>query len=125
MSNALESNELDTDTTEVAGTAAPTAVATQDRPEVPAEYVAKLSSSVREVAEQICAEQPNVPRPEELVDLDSFSSIQTMLELENRMDVQFLESLGQFTGSTYDEIAEFVLQTIVADHELAPVMAKL
>lgn len=71
--------------------------------------VGALTELVRETAYMICGEQPGVPRPDQLTDLDSFSSVQLMLELEKSTEVMLLEDLGYFQGTTFEDMAEHVL----------------
>ncbi|MDI6105189.1 hypothetical protein QLQ12_42050 [Actinoplanes sp. NEAU-A12] len=64
---------------------------------------------VRETAIMICAEQPDVPEPSSLNDLDSFSLVQVLLELENVLEIQLLEKLEPFDGDTFRDLAEFIV----------------
>lgn len=71
--------------------------------------VGTLTELVRDAAYMICGEQPGVPRPNLLTDLDSFSSVQLMLELEESTEVMLLEDLGYFRGATFGDMAEHIL----------------
>lgn len=71
--------------------------------------VGTLTELVRDAAYMICGEQPGVPRPNLLTDLDSFSSVQLMLELEESTEVMLLEDLGHFRGATFGDMAEHIL----------------
>lgn len=70
--------------------------------------VASVESVVRDTAKMICAEQPDVPEPNSLLDLDSFSVIQVILELENLYHMKILEKLEGFEGETFRDLAEFI-----------------
>ncbi|MER7111550.1 hypothetical protein [Streptomyces sp. NPDC000229] len=67
-----------------------------------------FTEQIRLTAVAICAEQPDVPEPKELLDLDSFSMVQVLLDLENELDMKILEELEGFEGRTFREIAEHI-----------------
>ncbi|MGW4375257.1 hypothetical protein ACWEJ7_16500 [Streptomyces albidoflavus] len=67
-----------------------------------------FTEQIRLTAVAICAEQPDVPEPKELVDLDSFSMVQVLLDLENELDMKILEELEGFEGRTFREIAQHI-----------------
>lgn len=67
-----------------------------------------LEQTVRETAVMICAEQPDVPEPGNLKDLDSFSMVQVLLELENILDRKLLERLEEFRGESFRDLAVFI-----------------
>lgn len=69
----------------------------------------ELIEALRDVARTICAEQPDVPEPETVRDLDSFSFVQVVLEVENHYDVRLLENLVEFSGETFEDLADFVI----------------
>jgi acyl carrier protein len=69
----------------------------------------ELRAALQGAAKMICAEQPDVPEPETVRDLDSFSFVQVILEIENYYDIKLLENLGDFSGETFDDLAEFVV----------------
>ncbi|MFE1174093.1 hypothetical protein [Streptomyces sp. NPDC058773] len=71
--------------------------------------VGALTDLVRDTAYMICGEQPGVPQPKLLTDLDSFSSVQLMLELEKSVEVMLLEDLGYFEGTTFGDMAVHIL----------------
>ncbi|KWT63840.1 hypothetical protein ADL21_00285 [Streptomyces albus subsp. albus] len=71
--------------------------------------VGALTDLVRDTAYMICGEQPGVPQPHLVTDLDSFSSVQLMLELEKATEVNLLEDLGYFEGASFADMAEHVL----------------
>jgi acyl carrier protein len=80
---------------------------------------------VRNTAEMICAEQPDVPRPEALTDLDSFSLVQILLELENQLKMKLLERVDAFEGATFRDLADFIVRLAYLDEiekELAVTM---
>ncbi|WP_062346029.1 hypothetical protein [Herbidospora yilanensis] len=80
--------------------------------------VDEVERMVRGTAEMICAEQPDVPQPDSLRDLDSFSMVQVLLELENTTQLKLLEKLEGFQGETFRDLAEFIVQT-TAEEEAA------
>ncbi|EIE98981.1 hypothetical protein [Saccharomonospora glauca] len=81
-----------------------------------------LTDLVRRTAYQICGEQPGVPQPEQLSDLDSFSVVQVLLELEKSTELMLLEELGSFRGSTFEELAENIVE-IARDRNATPELA--
>ncbi|GAA0821063.1 hypothetical protein ACFQVD_33845 [Streptosporangium amethystogenes subsp. fukuiense] len=72
---------------------------------------------VRGTAEMICAEQPDVPQPESLHDLDSFSMVQILLELENTTQLKLLERFEGFQGETFRDLAEFIVKFTTEDDQ--------
>lgn len=81
--------------------------------------VDEVEEMVRAIACAICAEQPDMPEPSVLQDLDSFSMVQVLLELENVTDMKFLEKFENFKdGETFRDLAEFIV-AIVATEPLA------
>ncbi|SDR36726.1 hypothetical protein SAMN05428945_1401 [Streptomyces sp. 2224.1] len=70
----------------------------------------EFTEVIRRTAATICAEQPDVPEPEELRDLDSFSMVQVLLDLENELGMKVLEELEGFEGRTFREIAEHIAE---------------
>jgi acyl carrier protein len=70
----------------------------------------ELIEALRNTAKMICAEQPDVPEPEVLKDLDSFSFVQVILEIENEYNVRVLERLDDFIGGTFEDLADFILE---------------
>lgn len=87
--------------------------------EIDPRRVDELEQKVRETAQMICAEQPDVPEPESLLDLDSFSVVQVLLELENSLDLKLLERMEDFQGETFRDLAEFILRPPGQDDEAA------
>ncbi|WP_179956973.1 hypothetical protein [Amycolatopsis anabasis] len=83
--------------------------------EIPAKN--DLVSALKEIAKMICAEQPDVPEPETVKDLDSFSFVQVILEVENEYNIKILENLDEFSGESFDDLADFILKqdTTAAD----------
>ncbi|MEU4806646.1 hypothetical protein [Actinosynnema sp. NPDC023587] len=69
----------------------------------------ELREALLGAAKMICAEQPDVPEPKTARDLDSFSFVQVVLEIENHYDVKLLESLDDFRGESFDDLAEFAI----------------
>jgi acyl carrier protein len=74
--------------------------------------VDEITEVVRETARTICAEQPDVPEPQELRDLDSFSMVQVLLELENSLNMKLLEQMETFDGETFRDLGEFIVRII-------------
>ncbi|MEU8584198.1 hypothetical protein [Streptomyces abikoensis] len=77
---------------------------TGDNPSI----VEEFTEVIRRTAVTICAEQPDVPEPKELGDLDSFSMVQVLLDLENELGMKVLEELEGFDGRTFHEVAEHI-----------------
>jgi hypothetical protein len=46
----------------------------------------------------------------ELSDLDSFTIVETLIALEDLLGVPLLVEIGEFTGATFDELADFVVR---------------
>jgi len=69
----------------------------------------------KNMATMICDEQPDVPQPESVTDLDSFSMVQVLLELENTTGLNLLERFEGFKGTLFDDLAVFVVR--VAEEE--------
>lgn len=85
--------------------------------------VDRMTEVIRQTAIAICAEQPDVPEPQDLSDLDSFSVVQVLLDLENELDVKLLEELEGFRGKTFREISEYIVD--IADRkEILPDFTK-
>lgn len=76
------------------------------------EGVARMAKNM---ATMICDEQPDVPQPESVTDLDSFSMVQVLLELENTTGLNLLERFEGFKGTLFDDLAVFVVR--VAEEE--------
>jgi len=45
----------------------------------------------------------------ELSDLDSFTIVEMVIALEDRFSVPLLLEIGQFTGTTFAELADFII----------------
>jgi acyl carrier protein len=71
---------------------------------------AELTELVAETARMICAEQPDMPEPHSLKDLDSFSFVQVTLELENSLNIKILEKLENFRGEQFEDLAAFLIE---------------
>ncbi|MET9294027.1 hypothetical protein [Streptomyces sp. NPDC003077] len=69
------------------------------------EVIDALEKEVRETAVMICAEQPDIPEPHSMTDLDSFSFVETLLELENKLERKLMEHLDEFKGKTFRDLA--------------------
>jgi hypothetical protein len=83
------------------------------------ELVDRLTELVRATAYMICGEQPGVPQPRNLRDLDSFSIVQVLLELEKSTSVLMLEELEDFQGETFGELADDIVRIAERDGALA------
>lgn len=70
-----------------------------------------VTETVAATARMICAEQPDVPEPNSVADLDSFSMVQIILELENIYRVRLLESLEEFDGAEFSELADIIVES--------------
>lgn len=70
---------------------------------------------VQNAAQIICGEQPDVPEPHSLVDLDSFSMVQVLLELENETETMILDRFEGFVGETFRDLAEFIIRLMDQD----------
>ncbi|GAA4542194.1 hypothetical protein [Amycolatopsis samaneae] len=82
-----------------------------------------VEEMVREIARMICAEQPDMPEPESLRDLDSFSVVQVLLEVENTTDRKLLEKFEDFTeGEEFRDLAAYIVK-VVAEEDAAPAEA--
>lgn len=78
--------------------------------------VVGVANMAKSMATMICDEQPDVPQPESLVDLDSFSMVQVLLELENTTGLNLLERFEVFSGKTFEDLAEFVVRMAEAEN---------
>jgi acyl carrier protein len=72
--------------------------------------VDEVEKLVRNTAQLICAEQPDVPEPQSLADLDSFSMVQVLLELENELSMTLLDRFEGFAGESFRDLAEFIVR---------------
>lgn len=77
--------------------------------------VDKVEEAVQYMAQTICAEQPDMPEPKTLRDLDSFSMVQVLLELENYTERKLLEKFENFSGETFRDLAEFIVKTVAEE----------
>ena len=84
--------------------------------------VDEVEKMVRNTAQLICAEQPDVPEPQTLHDLDSFSMVQILLELENTTGMKLLEKFEDFKeGETFRDLATFIVGLAAeGDEETGP-----
>lgn len=74
------------------------------------ELVEKLTELVRATACMICSEQPDMPRPGTLRDLDSFTVVQVLLELEKSTGVMMLEELEDIRVETFGDLATDIVR---------------
>jgi len=70
----------------------------------------ELLPTVVATAKSICADQPDMSEPNSLGDLDSFSFVQVILELENITGKKLLERLEHFKGDTFEDLAAFIAE---------------
>ncbi|QFU89751.1 hypothetical protein YIM_22870 [Amycolatopsis sp. YIM 10] len=87
--------------------------------DVDPDLVEKLTVLTRDIAYMVCGEQPDVPQPENLRDLDSFLVVQVLLELENSTGVMMLEELEDAQAETFGELANNIIRIAVAGGSLA------
>nr|AXL06657.1 hypothetical protein [uncultured bacterium] len=74
-----------------------------------------VTETVAAAARMICAEQPDVPEPASIADLDSFSMVQIVLELENIYHVRLLELIEEFDGAEFSELADVIMKCVARD----------
>lgn len=55
--------------------------------------------------------QDKVPEPS-FDEMDSFTFIQLILSLESNYEVDLLEGLGDYSGTTFDDVADFVTEHV-------------
>jgi hypothetical protein len=78
--------------------------------------VGQLTEMVRDIAVQICAEQPDMPEPHGLRDLDSFSIVQMLLEIENTTGHKILEKFETYAGGLeFADLAAFLVRSFAED----------
>lgn len=78
--------------------------------------VDEVEAMVREIAQMICAEQPDMPEPHSLEDLDSFSVVQVLLEVENATGRKLLEKMEGFTeGEQFRDLANYLVEIVVEE----------
>ncbi|WP_067974837.1 hypothetical protein [Nocardiopsis trehalosi] len=58
--------------------------------------------------------QFDLPEPEGMADLDSFSVVQLLLALEDSYDVTLLEDFASFGGTSFEDLADFIAPRIEA-----------
>jgi hypothetical protein len=82
--------------------------------------VDEVEEMVRSISKMICAEQPDMPEPESLRDMDSFSVVQVLLEIENTTDRKLLEKIDNFIdGEEFRDLAEYLVK-IMNEPDEAP-----
>ena len=57
--------------------------------------------------------QLDLPEPQEMSDLDSFSIVQLLLALEDVYNVSLLEDMADFSGESFEELTEFIANNIL------------
>lgn len=84
-------------------------MATVDQNEVLAEIIAQAKAVLIFTSSDPQAEPPV---PSALEDLDSFLIVQILLGLEDVYNVSFLEDLSEFRGTTFEDLAAFLTESI-------------
>jgi hypothetical protein len=75
--------------------------------------VDKVEELVRGTAITICAEQPDMPEPQSLSDMDSFSVVQMLLEIENVSGRKLLEKFEDYAyGEEFRDLAEHIVAIV-------------
>ncbi len=75
--------------------------------------VNKVEELVRETAKTICAEQPDMPEPQSMSDMDSFSVVQMLLEIENVSGRKLLEKFEDYSyGEEFRDLAEHIVAIV-------------
>jgi hypothetical protein len=75
--------------------------------------VNKVEELVRSTATTICAEQPDMPEPQSLSDMDSFSVVQMLLEIENVSGRKLLEKFEDYAyGEDFHDLAEHIVAIV-------------
>lgn len=81
--------------------------------------VDQVTEMVRDIAVQICAEQPDMPEPMSMRDLDSFSIVQVLLEIENTTKRKILEKFETFNGGQeFRDLADFLVTSFAEDEDV-------
>lgn len=77
-----------------------------------------VEEMVRSISQMICAEQPDMPEPQSLRDMDSFSVVQVLLEIENTTERKLLEKIENFIdGEEFRDLAEFIVKILAEEDE--------
>ncbi|GLU50019.1 hypothetical protein [Nocardiopsis ansamitocini] len=58
--------------------------------------------------------QIDLPEPTGMTDLDSFAVVQLILTLEDNYDVMLLEEIPSFSGETFEDLADFIIEKAAA-----------
>jgi hypothetical protein len=75
--------------------------------------VDEVEELVRSTAKTICAEQPDMPEPQSLSDMDSFSVVQMLLEIENTSGRKLLEKFESYAyGEEFRDLAEHIVAIV-------------
>jgi hypothetical protein len=68
---------------------------------------------IRTTALTICAEQPDMPEPKSLSDMDSFSVVQMLLEIENVSGRKLLEKFEDYSyGEDFHDLADHIVHIV-------------
>lgn len=59
--------------------------------------------------------QFDLPEPQSMEDLDSFSVVQLVLALEDHYSAMLLEEITSFKGKTFEDLADFIAPRIEAE----------
>jgi acyl carrier protein len=75
--------------------------------------VHSVEELVRRTAIEICAEQPDMDEPKSLADMDSFSVVQMLLEIENVTGRKLLEKFEDFSyGEEFADLAAHIVHIV-------------
>lgn len=58
--------------------------------------------------------QMDLPEPKGMSDLDSYTVVQLVLAIEDNYDVVLLEAIAEFSGESFEEFADFVLDRMAS-----------
>ncbi|TDD37562.1 hypothetical protein E1287_08285 [Actinomadura sp. KC06] len=70
----------------------------------------ELEARLREIVVDVCEADAATVESMTLGDLDSFTFVQLVLEVEHQLNVLVLEDLVEFSGRTFEDLAVFILK---------------
>jgi hypothetical protein len=86
--------------------------------EVDLTNVDEVEKLVRDIAKVICDEQPDMPEPQSLADMDSFSVIQMLLQIENATGRKLLEKFESYSfGEEFRDLATHIVAIVKWENE--------
>ncbi|MET0234370.1 MAG: hypothetical protein ABW224_07010 [Kibdelosporangium sp.] len=86
--------------------------------EVDLTNVDEVEKLVREIARVICDEQPDMPEPQSLADMDSFSVVQMLLQIENATGRKLLEKFESYSyGEEFRDLATHIVAIVIWENE--------